>query len=47
MNLEDIRRLRDETGAGVMAAKRALEAAEGDYLIARKILRESATEIGR
>lgn len=37
---EDVKRLRGETGAGVMDAKRALEEAEGDFEAAREILRE-------
>lgn len=35
---EDIKRLRDETQAGVMDCKRALEEANGDFQKARKIL---------
>jgi elongation factor Ts len=37
---EDIKKLREETGAGVMDAKRALEAAGGDPAKAKTILRE-------
>lgn len=37
---EQIKALREETGAGVMDAKRALEAANGDAAKARAILRE-------
>lgn len=37
---EDVKRLRGETGAGVMDAKRALEEADGDFEAAREILRE-------
>lgn len=37
---EDIKRLRDETQAGVMDCKRALEAADGDFQKAKKILYE-------
>lgn len=37
---EQIKALREETGAGVMDAKRALEAANGDSAKARAILRE-------
>ncbi|MSQ42173.1 MAG: elongation factor Ts [Dehalococcoidia bacterium] len=36
----DVRRLREETGAGVMDAKRALEEAAGDFDRARSLLRE-------
>jgi elongation factor Ts len=37
---DDIKKLREETGAGVMDAKRALEEASGDFEAARKIIRE-------
>ncbi|MPZ98101.1 MAG: translation elongation factor Ts [Dehalococcoidia bacterium] len=37
---DDVKRLRDETGAGVMDSKRALEEANGDFDRARSILRE-------
>jgi len=37
---DDIKRLREETGAGVMDSKRALEEAGGDFEQARKIIRE-------
>ncbi|MBM3140673.1 MAG: translation elongation factor Ts [Chloroflexi bacterium] len=37
---EDVKRLREETGAGVMDSKRALEQAGGDFEQAKKILRE-------
>lgn len=37
---EQIKALREETGAGVMDAKRALEEAEGDAKRAKEILRE-------
>lgn len=37
---EDIKKLREETGAGVMDAKRALDAAGGDSAKAKAILRE-------
>ncbi len=36
----DIKKLREETGAGVMDAKRALEEASGDFDAARKLIRE-------
>lgn len=36
----DVKRLREETGAGVMDAKRALEEAEGNFDRAKGILRE-------
>ena len=40
----DIKRLRQETGAGVMDAKRALEEASGDFDQARKLIREMGME---
>ncbi|MHB8512991.1 MAG: translation elongation factor Ts [Actinomycetota bacterium] len=36
----DVKRLRDETGAGMMDAKRALVEANGDFEAAKQILRE-------
>lgn len=39
-NLEEVRRLREETGAGVMDCKRALAEAGGDMDTARALLRE-------
>lgn len=38
--IEEIKKLREETGAGVMDAKRALEDTKGDYEAAKKILAE-------
>ena len=40
VTVDDVRRLRDETGAGVMDSKRALDDAEGDFERARALLRE-------
>ena len=40
VTVDDVRRLRDETGAGVMDSKRALDDAEGDFERARELLRE-------
>ncbi|MEX1022239.1 MAG: elongation factor Ts [Dehalococcoidia bacterium] len=40
VSTEDVKRLREESGAGVMDAKRALEDAGGDFGKAREILRE-------
>jgi elongation factor Ts len=40
MKVEDIKKLRDQTGAGMMKAKEALEASGGDYDKAVKWLRE-------
>lgn len=40
VSTDDVKRLREETGAGVMDAKRALDDAAGDFDKAREILRE-------
>ncbi len=40
VSTDDVRRLREETGAGVMDSKRALEEAEGDFERAKGLLRE-------
>ena len=40
VSVEEVKRLREETGAGVMDAKRALDEASGDFDAARKLLRE-------
>lgn len=40
ISVEDIKKLRDQTGAGMMKAKEALEAAGGDFDAAVKYLRE-------
>ncbi len=39
VSVEEIKRLREETGAGVMDCKRALEQAGGDYEKAKELLR--------
>ena len=39
VSVEDIKRLREETGAGVMDCKRALEQAGGDFEKAKEFLR--------
>lgn len=44
---EDIKKLREETGAGVMECKRALEDARGDYEKAKKLLADSADAIAK
>lgn len=44
MNLEDIKKLREETGAGVMDAKNALEAANGDVSKAKEVLKAKGLE---
>jgi len=40
ISASEVKRLRDETGAGMMDCKRALEAAQGDRQKAREILRQ-------
>lgn len=40
VSVEEVKRLREETGAGVMDAKRALDEASGDFEQARVLLRE-------
>ncbi|MEX2445966.1 MAG: elongation factor Ts [Dehalococcoidia bacterium] len=40
VSTEDVKRLREETGAGVMDAKRALDEAEGNFDRAKDVLRE-------
>jgi elongation factor Ts len=40
MNKEDLQKLRDETGAGVMDCKKALEEANGDMEKAKEIIKE-------
>ncbi len=40
VSTDDVKRLREETGAGVMDSKRALEQAGGDFAKAREVLRE-------
>ena len=40
MNIEDIKKLREATGAGMMDAKSALEEAKGDYEKAVTVLRK-------
>ncbi len=40
MTAEDVKKLRDMTGAGMMDAKRALEEADGDFEKATAIIRE-------
>lgn len=41
---KDVQRLREETGAGVMDCKRALEQAGGDFDRAREVLRQMGHE---
>lgn len=40
ISTDDVRRLREQTGAGIMDCKRALEAASGDFEAAARHLRE-------
>ncbi len=40
MDLKDVKKLREETGAGVMDAKKALEDANGDFEKAKDLLKE-------
>ncbi|MDO8442747.1 MAG: translation elongation factor Ts [bacterium] len=40
MNAEDVKKLREETGAGIMECKRALQEAKGDVEEAKKIIQE-------
>ncbi len=40
VSTEDVKKLREETGAGVMDAKRALDEADGDFAKAKAVLRE-------
>jgi len=40
----DVKRLREETGAGIMDCKRALEEADGDQVRAAELLREKAAK---
>lgn len=43
-NLDDIQKLREETGAGVMEAKKALDEAAGDFKKANEILKAKGLE---
>jgi len=52
IKIEDVKRLREETGAGVLDCRKALESCEGDYDQAVKLLREkglaaAAKRLGR
>lgn len=47
MNAQDVAKLREQTGAGVMECKRALEDARGDFGKAKEILAESADAIAK
>jgi elongation factor Ts len=43
-SMEDLKRLRETTGAGVMDAKKALDEANGDYKRAQEILLEKSAD---
>jgi elongation factor Ts len=47
ISAEEIKRLREETGAGIMESKRALEEANGDIAKAKEILAGSADAIAK
>lgn len=47
MTAQDIAKLREETGAGVMECKKALEEAKGDFAKAKTILAASADAIAK
>jgi len=42
---EDVKKLRDETGVGIMDCKRALIASQGDMEAAKRLLREQGKEL--
>ncbi|MDC0449046.1 translation elongation factor Ts [bacterium] len=44
LDVKDIKKLREETGAGVMETKQALEDAKGDYKVAHKELMKKVAE---
>lgn len=47
MSAQDIAKLREETGAGVMDSKRAFDEAKGDFEKAKKILATNAAAIAK
>lgn len=47
MSAQDIAKLREETGAGVMDCKKAFEEAKGDFAKAKEILGSSADAIAK
>ena len=47
MSAEEIKKLREETGAGVMECKRALEDARGDFDKAKVFLADSALAVAK
>lgn len=47
MSAQDIAKLREETGAGVMECKKALEQANGDFKKAKELLADSADAIAK
>ena len=44
MDINDIKKLREQTGAGVIDAKKALEEANGDYNKALEVLKEKGVQ---
>lgn len=47
MSAEEIKKLREETGCGVMECKRALDDARGDFEKAKKFLADSAAAVAK
>ncbi len=45
VSLDDVKKLRDETGVSIMQCKKALEEADGDFEKARVILRKVSAQI--
>jgi elongation factor Ts len=44
VNVEDIKKLREETGAGIAACREALEESEGDMVKAKDVLRKKGLD---
>ena len=47
INLEEIKKLRDETGVSVIQCKKALEEADGDFAKAKEILAKIAAKLAQ
>jgi len=47
MSKDDILRLRESTGAGIMDCKRALSEAKGNFSLAQEILKQKGLEVAR
>lgn len=47
MSASDIKKLREETGCGVMECKNALDDAKGDFETAKKLLADSAAAVAK